>query len=94
MVVKTETFDCHIGIYYPVVNLAGSNSSERYLSSLKPEHTTGGSRWDAGWQGGVGQECLPIELCSQRAIFPRTLQNIEDASPKRFSRKTNKEVFI
>ena len=50
-----------------------------------------GSGRMAGWRGGVGQDWMPTELFAQETSHPRTLQSIEDTSPERLSRSTNKQ---
>ena len=49
-----------------------------------------GSGRTAEQRGGVGQDWMPTELFAQETSVPRTLQGIEDTSPERLSRSTNK----
>ena len=49
-----------------------------------------GSGRMAGRRSGVGQDWMPTELFAQETSFPRTLQGIEDTSPERPPRSTNK----
>ena len=57
------------------------------LSIPKPGHDLGRT---AGRRGGVGQDGTPTEQFAQETSIPRTLEGIEDKSPERFSRSTNK----
>ena len=41
-------------------------------------------------QDGVGQDRTPTEQFAQDTCVPRTIQGIEDSSPQRLSRSTNK----
>ena len=59
-------------------------------SKTRTYHGRVGSGRTAGWQGGVGQDWMPTERFAYETGFPRTLQSIEDTSPERPSRSTNK----
>ena len=52
-------------------------------------HGQVGSGHMAEWRGWVGQDWTPTELFALETSLPRTLQSIEDTSP-RLSRSTNK----
>ena len=49
-----------------------------------------GSGRTVGRRGGVRQDWTPTEHFAQETNVPRTLQGIEDTSPERLSRSTNK----
>ena len=50
-----------------------------------------GSRRKAWPRGGVGQDWTPTEQFAHETSVPRTFQGIEETSPERLSRSTNKQ---
>ena len=62
-----------------------------HLSNPKPGHTEGGSGRGAR-RGGARQDGTPTEQFAQEISDPRTPQGIEETSPERFFRSTNKIV--
>ena len=48
----------------------------------------------AGRLGGIRQDLVPAELFAQKTSVSRTLQSIEQTSPERFSRSTNKQNHL
>ena len=70
-----------------------NNCLERFFGFIESKTRTYllrvGTKRTAGWRGGVRQDWMPTEMFAQETSLPRTLQSIEDTSP-RLPRSTNK----
>ena len=64
--------------------------TEPVESKTRTYHGRVGSRRTAGRRGSAGQDGMPTEQFAQETSVPRTPQSIENTSPERLPRSTNK----